>query len=57
LQLIVNGPYIEAALDGEVVIAALSGERATGQLGIWAESGSVTLTDPILTPLHRPRHG
>jgi beta-fructofuranosidase len=57
LQLIVNGPYIEVALESEVVIAALSGERATGQLGIWAESGSVALTDPVLTPLHRPRHG
>ncbi len=57
LSLISNGPYIEVALDGEVVLATLSGERVTGQLGIWAESGSATLTDATLTPLDRPRHG
>ncbi len=56
LQLITNGPYIEVALDGEVVIAALSGARLSGPFGIWAESGSVELADASVTPLRRPRH-
>jgi len=57
LKVIANGPYIEISLDGEVVIATLSGERTTGQFGIWAESGSVSLGDPVLTPLRPLRHG
>jgi beta-fructofuranosidase len=57
LSLISNGPYIEVALDGEVVLATLSGERTTGQVGVWAESGSATLTGATLTPLDLPRHG
>ncbi len=57
ISLISNGPYIEVAFDGEVVLATLSGERVTGQVGIWAESGSATLTNATLTPLDQPRHG
>ena len=50
VHLITNGPYIEIALDGEVVIATLSGERTVGPVGIWAESGSASLTDATITP-------
>ena len=57
LTVISNGPYIEVALDGEVVLATLSGERQTGQVGIWAESGSASLTEATLTPLQQPTHG
>ena len=57
LSLISNGPYIEVALDGEVVLATLSGERQHGQIGIWAESGAVSLTNTTLTPLAQPAHG
>jgi hypothetical protein len=56
LHLICNGPYIEVAVDDEVVLATLSGARTTGEAGIWCESGSVTLADPAITPLRRPLH-
>jgi beta-fructofuranosidase len=57
IEVISNGPYIEISLDGEVVIALLSGARTAGPIGIWAESGSVALGDATITPLHRPGHG
>ena len=57
LELLSSGPYIEISLDGEVVIATLSGERTTGQFGIWCESGTVSLGDPVLAPLRPLRHG
>jgi len=56
VQMIVNGPYIEVSFDGEVLIAELSAERTVGQIGIWAESGTVSLIEPVVTPLSRPRH-
>lgn len=56
LGLIVNGPYIELSLDGEVVIATLSEATSSGRIGIWADSGSVTLADARLAPLRRPEH-
>lgn len=57
LQVISSGPYIEVAVDGEVVLATLSGQRTTGQFGIWAESGTVALAEPMLTPLQTLAHG
>ncbi len=57
LEIVSNGPYIEISLDGEVVIALLSGARTVGPIGIWAESGSVTLSDATITSLARPQHG
>lgn len=58
-QLLAVGPYIELALDGEVVIAAVTGERQRGQIGLWAEGGAVTLDEALVTPMRRPayRHG
>jgi beta-fructofuranosidase len=57
LGLIVNGPYIELSLGGEVVIATLSEATSTGRIGIWADSGAISLTDARLAPLRRPVHG
>jgi hypothetical protein len=56
VHLILNGPYIELALGGEVVIATLSGARTSGDLGIWCESGTVRLEGPSITPQRRPVH-
>ena len=56
LHLLCNGPYIEVALNEEVVLATLSGARTTGEVGIWCESGTVTLADSTITPLRRPVH-
>lgn len=57
LRLVMNGPYIEISLDGEVVVATLSGERTVGQIGVWAESGAVSLADARIVPLRRLAHG
>lgn len=59
VQALAVGPYIELALDGEVVIAAVTGERQRGQVGLWAEGGAVTLDEALVTPMRRPayRHG
>ncbi len=57
LQVISSGPYIEVSLDGEVVLATLSGERTVGEVGIWAESGTIDLTDPRIVPLRPLQHG
>ncbi|MBA3378038.1 MAG: hypothetical protein H0T93_04075 [Chloroflexia bacterium] len=57
MELISSGPYIEISLDGEVVIATLSGERTVGQLGIWCESGLIALTDPVVSSLRPVQHG
>jgi beta-fructofuranosidase len=57
VSMVSSGPYIEVALDGEVVLATLSGERQHGQIGIWAESGAVSLADATIMPLAKPAHG
>lgn len=57
LGLIVNGPYIELSLAGEVVLATLSEARSTGRIGIWTDSGAIALRDVHLAPLRRPEHG
>ncbi|MCC6629593.1 MAG: hypothetical protein IT340_19620 [Chloroflexi bacterium] len=54
VQVISVGPYLEVALDGEVVIAAVSGARQRGRVGIWAEDGVVSLTEAWLAPMRRP---
>lgn len=56
IQLIVNGPYLEVAIDGEVVLATLSAEWEGGQIGVWAIDGTATLTDGTLETLRRPIH-
>lgn len=52
----VVGPAIECTLDDDVVFAYLSAERATGPIGIWAESGAARATDVQLTPMRVPEH-
>lgn len=53
-QLLVAGPTIELSLRDEVVIAAVTGERQRGRLGIWAEDGQVALREARVAPLRRP---
>ncbi|MDQ3412871.1 MAG: hypothetical protein M3509_12225 [Chloroflexota bacterium] len=54
--LILSGPYIELALAGEVVLATLSGERQSGRLGPWTESGTITVRDFRAAPLRPLQH-
>jgi len=56
LRLLVNGPYIECSIDGEVVIATLSAARTEGRAGIWVDSGSARLTNFEIAPLRTPEH-
>jgi beta-fructofuranosidase len=53
-QLLAVGPYIELSLHGEVIIAAVTGERLQGRLGIWAETGAVAIQDALVAPMRRP---
>ena len=55
-QLLAVGPYIELSLWGEVVIAAVTGERRQGRLGVWAEDGRVTLGEPLVAPMRQPAY-
>ncbi len=55
-RLLSVGPYIECSLNGEVVLATLSGQRTAGRIGIWAESGAVTATDVWQAPMRQPEH-
>lgn len=48
--------YIELELDGEVVLATLSGQRMTGHIGLWAEGGHAHIADARLSPMRRPIH-
>ncbi len=53
-RLIVAGPYVECSLFGEVVVATLSAERASGRVGIWAESGAAEARDVRWAPMRTP---
>jgi beta-fructofuranosidase len=55
-QLLAAGPYLELSLWGEVAIAAVTGERRRGRLGLWAESGRAALGDPRFFPLRQPTY-
>jgi hypothetical protein len=55
-RLIVVGPYLECSLASEVVLATLSAERTTGRVGVWAESGSASITSLLWTPMRVPIH-
>lgn len=50
-RLILAGPYLELSLDGEIVLATLSAERATGRIGIWADSGAARVDELRWVPL------
>jgi len=45
-----------SALAGEVVLATLSGERQSGRLGPWTESGTITVRDFRAAPLRPLQH-
>lgn len=53
-RLLAVGPYIEFSLDDELLIAALSGARQRGRIGLYASSGSVQGGDITLTPMTTP---
>ncbi len=55
-RLLTVGPYVELTLDEEVVLAALSAERTSGRVGIWAESGIASATGVRIAPMRRPQH-
>jgi beta-fructofuranosidase len=56
-RLLTVGPYVECALDDEVVLATLTAERTSGRLGIWAESGSARANQVRAAPVRVPDHG
>jgi hypothetical protein len=55
-KLTLSGPYIELELDGQVVITTLSAERRTGHLGVWVESGRVSIDTFQVAPLQPLNH-
>lgn len=57
LVLLVVGPYIECSVDGEVVLATVSGERDRGNFGIWSDGGGLIAADVRWAPMRVPAHG
>jgi len=53
-RLLSVGTYVELELDGEVVLATLTGARLTGRVGIWADGGRVSIADARLSPMRAP---
>lgn len=53
-RLLSVGAYLELELDGDVVLATLTGQRIGGGVGLWAESGSARIDDARLSPMRRP---
>jgi hypothetical protein len=53
-RLLSVGPYLELELDGEVVLATLTGARLAGRIGVWAEGGLARIADARLSPMRRP---
>ena len=56
-KLLVVDTYLELELDGQVVLATLSRERAGGRFGLWAESGGLEARGLRWAPMSPPRHG
>jgi beta-fructofuranosidase len=53
-RLLSVGPYLELELDGEVVLATLTGARLSGRIGVWSEGGLARIADARLSPMRRP---
>jgi hypothetical protein len=53
-RLLSVGPYVELELDGEVVLATLTGARTVGRIGVWAEGGPARIAEARLSPMCRP---
>jgi beta-fructofuranosidase len=56
-KLLLVGPYIECSFFGEVVLATASAQRTSGQIGIWAESGTASASDVTWSAMRQPAHG
>jgi beta-fructofuranosidase len=56
-KLLVVDTYVELELDGQVILATLSRERAEGRFGLWAESGGLDAPELRWAPMRPPRHG
>lgn len=54
VRMMTNGPYIEVALNGDVVIAFMTGRPALGYWGVWAEQGCCTLREGRVATMRRP---
>ena len=53
-RLLSVGAYVEFELDGEVVVATFTRERAAGLVGVWAEGGHVSIANARLSPMRQP---
>jgi len=53
-RLLSVGAYIELELDGEVVVASLTGARTHGRVGLWAEGGPACIAEARLSPMRQP---
>ena len=53
-RLLSVGTYVELELDGEVILATLTGARTVGRIGVWAEGGLARITEARLSPMRRP---
>jgi len=40
-RIVFFGPYVEVSVNGEVVLATLTGERSSGPVGLWVDSGKI----------------
>ena len=54
ILLIAFGSYLEVSIDGRVVLCLVNQEFTTGQLGLYLESASVTLSRISIYRLHAP---
>jgi beta-fructofuranosidase len=47
IRLVVSGPSVELAVDGEVVLSTLTGFRTEGTFGLWADGGTIALANAV----------
>ena len=53
-RLLAVDAYVELEMDGEVVLATLTRQRAEGRVGVWAEGGCARIDGARLSPMRRP---
>jgi len=54
VKLLVAGGEIEFSINGRLYIAAISMARASGRVGVFANTGSVKIATPKITPMRAP---
>lgn len=54
LRVVARGPLIEAAIDGRVVLSALTMRRRRGRVGVFVEDGRAVFRNPRLQRLEAP---